>query len=830
MPSKPFEKLLETLRGWLLIRYARAETYLKAYPSFLSKGAAIYVGIYFLTVGIVCAVLKNWLGNQANELMKHWISGFGPSMPVYNAPFVIYLILTLSCVAVFGIKGVYTYMPQLGKRVTRALEDSLYFLFIVALAMLVGAQSMLSRVFFAVASLAFFLPLLPLLMAGEKNYESNNISVDAKDGKPTFLQKYLPFIFLFPLILLLWIAAKAWYPVQITNDYFEIQDSVLLAESKSLPAASRSDVLSCLEILDRNVSTLKAGMTPSEIIEKNLFFVDSKFMAQEFIEAISKVTEMASSDSAKCNLDISSEKLVKLQMPLSETGKWQSQAGRLLYHHAYLVVPALHVLQYGIMSPIPYLYGVGNTLFHAMLLKATSPDLTNYFNTFPIAQLLGIVVLTLLVLYVTRSWLAVISSSCLILMALFHIGFQHIQLPPGFSPLRAAGFALQVASIFWLFRGKSRWRPIGAILATFFSAFWNLEFALVGAIGQGLALINPHIKYTLGRRAAYLVGIGVALIAYMLLSSFLERGYLHTMHLGLFGIFPMLAGRYFLLFCMAMAALLALLSVAAMKFEINERAARFCLLMVIALIMIKFLYYSWIVHFYYCLALIAPLAVMYFPWQRSFPATRGFDKRRWKIEATIALGLIFLCCFKSISYYNSARQFKEQMIEPFAKQAWTDLGENFTTTTPSEPVVSRVKAVRAQMKPNDTVLFLSPFDHLMSMYTNPERYCGHFENVTSLLTYDLIQSVVDCVRKSPTALVVYDDASAMPCPSYPRSKYYDSKSCGLKKVLQLSSGIILKELDPEFILVKKEGPLSFYRRRDGAASAQTEVKEPKNGF
>ena len=106
----------------------------------------------------------------------------------------------------------------------------------------------------------------------------------------------------------------------------------------------------------------------------------------------------------------------------------------------------------------------------------------------------------------------------------------------------------------------------------------------------------------------------------------------------------------------------------------------------------------------------------------------------------------------------------------------------------------------------------------MGIYANPEHYCGHFELVVNLVTYDFVQSVVRCVRESPQALVVFDEASQTPCPSSWVVKYYDRGSCDMKRILEQNDITIMNALHHDLVLVKKIGPLSFYRHAGDKAA------------
>ena len=598
-----------------------------------SKETSLLLGVYLVGIAAAHFLIKHLVKQIAYELLPHWAPGFGPLEPTYNAPFIHYTFVLFGIVGAFALRGIFSLIPSIRKAVVSGIEKC--GLFLLPFSFLILLASLTDIVSFC----GSFAAILFLLLAQSPNIVENNHFIETT--RPTWAaRKLFPWLLCLLLFLSLGMVAKAWYPVQLPNDYLEIPESVLVQNSQTgaEQIVSRSAIIDCMEAQRLEIANIKDTETPDRILARALskltgvsFLVNKELNEHTLFPILSKLTGAAITNPPKCALDISSLQLGKLRAPILTTGVWEMQAGRILYHHSYLVVPALHALKYGVFSPIPYLYGFGNTLFHALLLRMTSPTLTSYFNTFPVAQLLGILALAALVLYVTRSYFAVCTATALVLIAFFQLGFEYVLLPPGFSPLRGAGLALQVASIFWLFRGTSQRRPIGLLFALAFSFLWNKEFALFGVVGQIMALLSLQFECSLLRRSIYLIGVGCVLVICMCITAFLERGFLQNIYLGLLGTMPTLSHSRFLIFCIAMALLLAFLVILAKRFDGKERAARFCVLPVIALMTTKYLYFAWAVHLYYALMLVLPMIVVYFKWHPVITrAGWNLENQHWK--------------------------------------------------------------------------------------------------------------------------------------------------------------------------------------------------------
>jgi hypothetical protein len=163
-------------------------------------------------------------------------------------------------------------------------------------------------------------------------------------------------------------------------------------------------------------------------------------------------------------------------------------------------------------------------------------------------------------------------------------------------------------------------------------------------------------------------------------------------------------------------------------------------------------------------------------------------------------------------------RFDDAHIYPFVSRPWSTIGESFITPTPERSIAQRVEAVKSMVRSQDKILVLSPFDHLISYYADPGRYCGHFEILTNVAASSDIDSVLVCARTSENLLVVYDKALEIGCPEGEMAVYFERASCLSKYELKTTLREIMRRLESNLILIKEVGDLKFYRLATKAAA------------
>jgi len=582
-----------------------------------------------------------------------------------------------------------------------------------------------------------------------------------------------------------WPLAKAWYPVVLPNDYYEISDTYKPSTSRDAWALSRSDMVRCL------TQSLSASGSVGQ--------PDPSCPARQGEEAeLSAITQLAT------------------------TAGWQGAPGRILYHHSYMFVPATHFLSYGLDNAVPYLYGYGNTLFHAALMRITGvPTLTSYFTTYPFAVFFGLLAVGLVVGYAARDiWVGIIGFLFALTLA-YSIDFSAALLAASFSPLRYVGLTVQLASIFCVFRGGPK-RSFVIPLSMAFSLFWNTEFAVLGGVGQGLALLSPRLALSHIRRFS-LLGISSAIATAFLLVHRVSPDIVTSVQLGFLNVgVPIMTMATAAVFFRALLSGQAILAWTAYRFPDAERDARLCVLAVIALVLVKYLYNPSPPHFSFTCILVAPMTLAYVAW----PKASSKKTLPWPSRGGAAFLALVICGWAGQSYLESAGQFRHLLIDNFVSKSWAALGETMPMVTPEAPIASRVEAIRREIKPNDKVLILSPFDHILSFYVDPSAFCGHFEVLTNISVASDIESVVKCVQRSPNVLIVYDAEIEKPCDDLTNTALDMTTQCPVKLKIKQNMDVIMDQLRPLVTEVGLAGGLSFYRPRSARSANEPKPKIP----
>jgi hypothetical protein len=768
------------------------------------------IACYIFAIGMLDWVVERYFLKQAALLFIQWTLAFRPdSGPIYNAPFITYIITLFALIGGIMANQLFHYMPNI-KSFAVALADRVW-----------GKVWGCSLILYVVAPFNFsqLCFMLSSIMLGLRLFIEVFPCIESPQVKALSKRRVLFLGLIALLIGSIYIMAKVWYPFTATNDYIEIADSIILPNSPIEPPKSevvldRPAILDCLIANKKEYQKLMGEQSSLE----RAYEVNAPQMLQGFISRLQKYQKNSELiDKISCTHELTQYQIDRIDTPLRQTGGWQSQAGRMLYHHSYLYVPAAHLLKYGLFSNIPYLYGLGNTFFHTLLMMGEPLTLTRYFNTFPIAQLVGILGIVLAVFSMTRSGMVVPFAFAAILIPLSFMGYENLQLAPGFSPLRYFGIALQMASIFWFASKQTFIRVSLLILTLVFSVIWNKEFALLGFFGQMLILMSPQVKLNLVARFIT-ASIAVVLTAGLVIAlGTLSHGFLETIQVGIFGVaVPTVSVSLFLKIATYVGALAALLVWAAYRFPAHERLPRLCIIPIMCLLMIKYIYNASPVHLLYTTAFLLPMSLVFLDWknQLHFLSSWGLnDTQRYNITWFMSSAVVVGCLLCAVHYGSGADQRRAMQTDLFQKNSWSDLGETFITTTPQAPIATRIKAIQAEIKPQDVVIFLSPFDHLMSFYGNPEKYCGHFEYLTNLVTYKNVADVEACARNSPNVLVVYDPLVEKSCPDSVRSLFYDIHSCEKKGMLLQTMINTMSKLKIELVLVKQEGGLYFYRQK-----------------
>lgn len=756
------------------------------HPNSVLTGTFVAFGCWLVVFGFLLTIADRLAISAAKRLSNDLLPAFDTSEPAYNSPLIGYIGVVAFCASFYLLSVVISALSRRGIvfKISPALGSS------IAAVGLLTTHVLVADIAFA-AALVVVLLFWPAASAAEA----------AKwrwIARSRYVYAMLAAGSVFPILL----AVTAYYPVRLPNDYYELagQVSLRLAEpglATSGPTGlTEAELSRCLSDADRPLGSPLRDRTA-------LGKADVAPVRSDPFTTVG--CSLAAPELAGANLG-------GLRPTAVRTGWWEAQAGRLLYHHSYIFVPAAHFLKYGFDRSVPYLYGRGNTLFHATLMAVSgAPSLTAYFNTYPIAIFLGISAIALLVFYQAQRLAIGITAFVLATTAFLSLDPEVARLAPGLSPLRFFGLVVQIASIFFVCRGRpGRWALI-LPLSLAFSLFWNAEFGVLGAAGQIFFVLLPLVRFSpLQRGVLFASCATLAGFGYLMATRW---DGLSPVQLGIFEVaVPRLAGSN--------AAILTLVDLVALAYAWSnlkhfippERAARLATLLILALVQIKYLFFPAPPHLWFALTLIVPQFLIFTPWPRPTP-----DGRVEPRHAALATALVALALIQGWDYASKSRKFDRTFIAPFATSSWTDLGEQFETVVPEGPIKARVDAIRTVLKPNDQVLLLSPFDHLLAYFTNPSRFCGHFELLTNLVTETALQQTLDCARKSQSLLLVYDEELETGCPERGVDRYVDEPSCLSKYQLKASERRIMAALLPDVRLVGEGGGLFLYRSSNALA-------------
>lgn len=502
----------------------------------------------------------------------------------------------------------------------------------------------------------------------------------------------------------------AWYPIRLPNDYLEILDS------------------------------RKKNLTESVVRDINKLGIDEK------------ETSLKIDKNAILN-DINGE----------SSYLWKSAVGRILFHHSYIFVPAMHWNAYGFDHEVPYLYGIGNTISHALLLKIWGLNLTTYFNTYPITLIFSILAISIVVGYCAQSIIIFLISYLLALSLLYCIPFEAALLAASFNPMRYIGISVQVASVYFVLRGGN-YRLFLLPLAAIFSLIWNFEFGCFGLVAQFLVVLSTSLLVT----TIYRIFNFIILLVILIYTFYLSRpsiNILSSISLGFFQInMPELDESYlsFLPFC---AGLVIIVLMIYNNFDRSiDSIARTCTLPTIYFTLIKAVYNPSKPHLIITLIFLVPMLLHYIPREYFLGPYRARLASKPLTTTFIPIFLMIICVENGLIYHAQSQSFRETRIYPFQENMWTELKENIPIITPEKDLLERVAAIKKELRPNEKLLILSPFDHILSFYLNPSSFCGHFDIMSNLATSAGVSKIIDCVNNDPGVLVVFDQALEVMCP------------------------------------------------------------------
>lgn len=599
--------------------------------------------------------------------------------------------------------------------------------------------------------------LISLCIWTSANERSNNI-FSAINSKTRF--GILISLTAISLLILLLPGWQAWSHLKLPNDYLEISDTFNLVKNNSGDKVTRADVIDCMQ---------------------------NKFKKNE------------------CS------GLKDLELPLVNSADWQWEAGRILFHHSYVYIPAAHYLKYGMSTNVPYLYGYGSTIFQAHLMSLFGNNLSAYFKAYPITLLIGVAAIAVAIGYCAGSPFVFYLAFLVALFELYKLGLVAGLLAASFNPIRYLGVLLQVVSIFYFIKKPSQ-RMIPLIGAGIFSIFWNFEFGLMGLVSQLLIVLNSGHRLNIAVKSMGIaILISIPIILKILLST--SPDILQSISLGFFQInMPAILPENSQYLLWALLILELGLFLACLTYKDLDRTARLCLMPLMALIFVKPIFNPSQPHLDITLVLIAPMLILFFPklqfmQEKKIPSTNFTFSIIGKVFLIIMM--VSLCVSAGRTYVGGKSWLEAYLVNPFISEPWVSLGEKIPMVTPEKPIFNRVKAIQERIDAKDSLILLSPFDQIINLYVNPVGYCGHFELISNVATKKSIDQVNSCLVNKENILVVYDKTLMQDCPSRPWDK--NEQEC---KKLEVKGNLdrLFQEMLPKLYKLDESDEFIFYRK------------------
>lgn len=731
---------------------------------FLCDNKALFfvAGFLFLAGGMLYQIAIRLLTHFQKQLLVGLQKGFWPTADIgyFKREIVSFVLIQCILIALALFTLVYKYY-FVDKNKNIRISNYLYFLgLLIGLFGLIILKDGHLRIFFFLATSFFLAPYL-LAIRFPRSYLLKLVMplfTSFKEELKGFRTILLLIAGVALIIALLIPGYKAWYPLALPNDYYEVPSSFNIKNAEGEPGV--------------------------------ISFNDAKNYLEKNASLSSKLSSYRELFSA-----------------FDAANGWSQETGRILYHHSYVLVPAKHWLKYGLDGSVLYLYGFGNTIAYALMMGSMGGTISDYFAIYPLSLLMGLLVMCFTVAYCSKSWAITFFASIIGIYCLYQVGFTAALLAFSFSPMRFVGLFLQVAGIFYYLRSPSVNRASAMFLASAFSLFWNGEFGAFGLVGQLLALIPQNQNFSLKLRllvSFFLIALPI--IFKVLIPS--SEDFINSVYLGFFQInMPFLTGKQGVLLILLLLLVQAILLATSFYFKGPERIARLCLLPILALSYLKIFYNPSDPHEAITFFFIAPLLLLYLP--ASLSISESFQVFRWNIYIVFLAVLIFFCWKSADRYEDEANYIRKHLVGPVVTKPWINLGESLPMALDEGAVLSRVDSVKKYIEPNDKVLFLSPFDHLLSIYVNPRGYCGHFELISNLASKQDVEKVVSCVRNANShALIVLDESLTLPCPDLKELNLVNS--CSKKLIFKKNVAAIMDQL-PHLNKLGQEGGLTFFR-------------------
>lgn len=665
----------------------------------------------------------------------------------YNEAFVTYICIILVTFVFITYK--YSFKSEIKRNIKNYLYKNTKYTAIISLILLIincfhSPQKYISELLLLTCFVVLFVNSIFLL----------------QKTKDILSGSYLKFNLLMVLAMLAstYLLVNNWYPIKIPNNY-QFIDKIFI---------------------DKNNENIKQSDLEVCARKKNDDF---------------KYSELVGNQNCK---DIE----LKLLDSLEKTSKIEISQDGIFYHHSFIYLPALNIINYGLNNKFPYLYGIGNTYFTSVLLLIVGENWSGYFKSYPFGQLIGLISIMLLILALTKNAIPTLISGLIVLFILGIIKYEYILLAPGFSPIRYVGICIQLIALNYYNDSSGKHRIIILLISSALGIIWNFELGVIGIIVQ-ISFVLMKEKLSDKYKILNIIILVCILILGTIFTKYVTGNYIQTMHLAIFGLFPYLNTFKFLILISVLSIYIYIyIKLIKCNFNGDDLKIRYSFLILSLLVFSKYIFYPAKVHLYASIIMPIILLLTAFNWKKTEELYQSYYIKLLIIIVSI------LTIGQSYKYHLNAKRYIDLTINNFVNYQWHELGDTFLTTIPEEKILKRINIIKQNTFNSDILLILSPYDHILSSYINPKNLCGHFELNLNLLTFSDINKVKKCVEEAGDVLVIYDEELDNKCDI---NKYPNEINCKVYNLTKFGPKAVFDILKINLENTKSDGPLKFYK-------------------
>lgn len=481
-----------------------------------------------------------------------------------------------------------------------------------------------------------------------------------------------------------------------------------------------------------------------EIPEKTLLngsYIDNREYIQQMRESANKATE----------------DLLFVSKNLQEFS-WQSQCGWFMHHHNALLGSINESVLGKDKSLINFQYGMMNVVGLGHLLSVTGGvTFHNYFRIlysfYPIYFLLFLGLVFLL----TRSIYWVLLAAIPSFICLNLLGFIHINLAPGFNPIRQLGYLFVVAAMYLSFSRKSLMCFVALLLSSVFAILNNTEFGVFAVFALTVTFVLKTL--TERRKPTNVETITFFLICLSaVLFCILKPGNTLSGEYYLKGISGPLMGGLKLSVILCVIGLFYVFLIKALETRHPLRYVATFLFFYSQAVLFYYVWNSAPNHFF---SIATPIILVALVFIKICIDETGMKRHQQPFLVILSLALIFPFYVSSVGYYKEKHQY-QQIFNNHKVYSWDFLRAKFRSTMDPIPFSESLGLIdRFSDIENRHIYIISKFDNLLPFLAGKYSAMPFSELAISLLTDKEVRIATETLlRHKPRFLFVDTDINS----------------------------------------------------------------------